>query len=110
MGRVAKYLLAAGRASEAAPLSRQAAEMWEKLHRTDPAGLYTAAVFRAVSAAALRAADKSATAARDADREADRAMAWLRQYVAAGSSKVSQIKEDTDLDALGSRDDFKKLE
>jgi hypothetical protein len=42
-------------------------------------------------------------------KEADQAMAWLNQAVAAGLKNVGQIEKDTDLDALRSREDFKKL-
>ena len=40
---------------------------------------------------------------------ADRAMALLRQAVAAGYKNAAAMKKDTNLDALRSRDDFKKL-
>ncbi len=77
---------------------RQTAAMWEKLKRTDGDSLYKAACFRAVTAAVLRAADKSASAAHEADAEADRAMAWLKQAVAAGYKDIAQMKKDKDLD------------
>jgi hypothetical protein len=57
----------------------------------------------------LRAADKSRPAAHDADAEADRAVDWLKQAVAAGFKDTVQIKKDKDLDALRDRNDFKKL-
>jgi hypothetical protein len=36
-------------------------------------------------------------------------MAWLKQAVGAGYKGVANLKKDTDLDLLRSRDDFKKL-
>jgi hypothetical protein len=81
----------------------------EKLNRTDPACLFNAARFRAVTASALLADDKSTSAAKQATAEADRAMAWLKQAVAAGYKYPAKIKEDNALDSLRNREDFKKL-
>ena len=58
---------------------------------------------------AIRASDKSETAAKDAAAEADRAMAWLKQAVAAGFKDADLMKPDKDLDALRDREDFQKL-
>jgi tetratricopeptide (TPR) repeat protein len=88
---------------------RATAEMWENLKRTDAGSLYDASCMRAVTAAVIRAADKSAVAAKEADAEADRAMAWLKQAVAAGYNNAAHMKQDTDLDALRQRPDFQKL-
>jgi tetratricopeptide (TPR) repeat protein len=88
---------------------RQAAESWEKLNRTDPDSLYSAACFRAITASVLRAADKSPGTNRPADDEADRAMDWLKQAVTAGFKNAAHMKQDKDLDAVRGRDDFKKL-
>jgi len=88
---------------------RVTAEMWEKLKRTDAGSLYTAACMRAVTAAVLRVSDKSEAAAKDGAAAADRAMAWLKQGVAAGYNDAVHMKKDTDLDALRDREDFKKL-
>jgi serine/threonine protein kinase/tetratricopeptide (TPR) repeat protein len=84
---------------------RATAEMWEGLKRTDAASLYNAACFRAVTAAVVRAGDKS----EEADAEAGRAMAWLRQAVAAGYKDADHMRKDKDLDTLRGRDDFQKL-
>jgi serine/threonine protein kinase/tetratricopeptide (TPR) repeat protein len=46
---------------------------------------------------------------RDGAKEADLAMDWVKQGVAAGFKDVEQFKTDTDLDALRDREDFKKL-
>jgi hypothetical protein len=88
---------------------RATAEMWEKLQRPEAVSFYTAACMRAVTAAVIRANDKSVAAAKDATAEADRAMAWLKQAVAAGYKDAAHINEDKDLDALRNREDFKKL-
>jgi hypothetical protein len=84
---------------------RATAEMWEKLNRTDAVSLYRAARMRAMTAAVLRAGDQAGSAA----AEADRAMAWLRQAVAAGFKNAAALKGDSDLNVLRDRDDFKKL-
>jgi serine/threonine protein kinase/tetratricopeptide (TPR) repeat protein len=88
---------------------RQTAEMWERLKRTDADSLYRAACMRAVTAGVLRGAEKSCAGGEQADAEADRAMAWLRQAVAAGYRDAAHVKEDKDLDALRDRPDFTKL-
>jgi tetratricopeptide (TPR) repeat protein len=88
---------------------RQTAALWEKLNRTDAGSLYDAACMRAVTAAVLRAADPSPAGAKQAEAEAEQAMAWLKQAVAAGYKNAADMEKDTDLDALRDRDDFKKL-
>ena len=88
---------------------RKTAEFWEKLRRTDPRSLYNAACYRAVTAGVGRASDKSPAAAQEARAEADRAMTWLKQAIAAGYDNVALMKKDSDLDALRDRADFQKL-
>jgi hypothetical protein len=88
---------------------RQTAVMWEKINRTDAAGLSCAGSLRAVAAAAFRANDKSASVAHEADLEADRAMVWLKQAVAAGYENTAALTQDKDFDALRGREDFKTL-
>jgi hypothetical protein len=88
---------------------RQTAVMWENLHRTDSGSLYRAACLRAVTAAVVRTADKSPEGGKQAGAEADRAMAWLTQAVAAGYKNAAHMKQDTDLDALRDRADFTRL-
>jgi tetratricopeptide (TPR) repeat protein len=88
---------------------RALAESWEKLERTDQHSLYNAACFRAVTAAVIRATDESEGARKKAEAEAARAMAWLKQAVAAGYKDAGHVKQDKDLDALRDREDFKKL-
>jgi hypothetical protein len=106
---VASSLVRLGRGAEAAANGQGAAGTWEKLGRSDPESLYTAARFRAVTAAALRAADGSSAGANQAEAEADRAMAWLERAVAAGYRDAPHLAEDHDLDALRHRADFKEL-
>jgi hypothetical protein len=83
--------------------------MWENLKRTNVPGLYNAACMRAVSAAVFRATDNSPGGREQADAEADRAMAWLKQAVAAGYQNAAHLMWDRDLDALRDREDFTKL-
>jgi serine/threonine protein kinase len=80
---------------------RQTAALWEKLNRADAASLYTAACMRAVTAATA--------GAKEADVEAEKAMAWLKQAVAAGFKDAAHMDQDKDLDALRDREDFKNL-
>jgi tetratricopeptide (TPR) repeat protein len=106
---VASGLVQLGRGAEAAADCRRAADAWEKLGGSDADSLYNTACFRAVTAAALRAADESPSGAKQAEGEADRAMAWLERAVAAGFTKGPLLAEDHDLDALRQRADFKEL-
>src|SRR5262249_24107109 len=106
---VASCLVHLGRGAEAAADCRLAAEAWEKLGGSDASSLYNAACFRAVIAAALRAADKSPAGAKQAEAEADRAVAWLERAVAAGFRGAANVAEDHDLDALRHRADFQEL-
>jgi eukaryotic-like serine/threonine-protein kinase len=88
---------------------RRTAELWESLHRTDARSLYNAACYRAVTAKIIRATDSSPAGDTALAAEADRAMAWMRQAIAAGYKKVAMLKTDADLDALRDRPDFRKL-
>ncbi len=110
MGTLASSYDAVGRYAEALELCRQTAEMWEKLNRTDAFSLYNAACLRAVTAAVLKkATTPGADATRATNEHGDRAMAWLKQAVAAGFEDATHMEQDKDLDALRGRDDFKKL-
>jgi hypothetical protein len=88
---------------------RQTAEMWEGLKRTDADSLYRAACVRSVTAAVLREADTSPAGGKEADAEADRAMTWLNQAVAAGYKNAVHLAQDKGLDALRDRADFAEL-
>jgi serine/threonine protein kinase len=84
--------------------------MWEELKPTDARRLYNLACYHAVTAALIRADKQSAAAAaREADAEADRAMTWLKQAVAAGYKDAEHMRKDEDLDILRGRQDFQKL-
>jgi eukaryotic-like serine/threonine-protein kinase len=109
MNNMAVSYAALGRYADALKLCRQTTVLWEDLKRTDAQSLYDAACFRAVAAAVLRAADKSPEGAKEANAEAERAMARLKQAVAAGWKGDDQMKKNDDLKALRERDDFKKL-
>jgi eukaryotic-like serine/threonine-protein kinase len=88
---------------------RTTAELWEKLQLNGPGSLLFAARFRALTAAVLRDTEKSPDAAQQAGAEADRAMAWLQQAVAAGYKDLASMNKNTDLDALRDRADFRTL-
>jgi hypothetical protein len=88
---------------------RETADMWEALKRTDADSLYSAARMRAALAGAIRATDKRAGAQASAAAEADRAMAWLRQALAAGYRRSASLKLDSVLEPLRDREDFQKL-
>ncbi len=106
---VASGLVRLGRGAEAAADCRRAAETWEKRGGSDANSLYNATCFRAVTAAALRAADTSPAGTGQAEAEADRALVWLERAVAAGYRDAANMTEDHDLDALRHRADFKEL-
>jgi tetratricopeptide (TPR) repeat protein len=90
---------------------RETAEMWEKQNRTDATSLYDAACMRAVTAAVIPRDPKTpdADASRLAKEEADRAISWLQQAVAAGFKDAALLAKDPDLNTLRDRDGFKKL-
>jgi eukaryotic-like serine/threonine-protein kinase len=88
---------------------RQTIEAWEKLNRTDDHSLYFSACFRAIYGNLIRVTAKSASNSPEADAEADRAVALLKQAVAAGYQDVANINKDKDLDSLRARGEFKKL-
>jgi serine/threonine protein kinase len=87
---------------------RATAKMWEKLNRADAESLYTAARLRATTAAVLKSTP-GADATQLAEEQADRAMAWLKEAVAAGYKDAAHMGADPLLDALRDRQDFKKL-
>jgi tetratricopeptide (TPR) repeat protein len=87
---------------------RATTELLEKRNPTDVASMYNAACCRALSAS-LQAKAKDPDAARLAKQDADKAMAWLTKAVAAGFKNATHMRNDTDLDVLRERADFKKL-
>jgi tetratricopeptide (TPR) repeat protein len=91
---------------------RQTAEMRERLGRRDAENLYVAACFRAITASVLRTGAKVPGAREQADAEADKAMGWLEQAVAAGFNsppQVAHMAQDADLDALRGDARFRRL-
>jgi hypothetical protein len=86
---------------------RITAEMWEKLDMKDARSLYQSAVCRAVTANVV-ANWKSMGVERNQQigDQADRAMGWLKQAVAAGFDDVDAIKTGSDFQALRDRADF----
>jgi hypothetical protein len=108
-GTVGGCLVQLGQGAEAAVDVLRVADAWEHLGRSSGINLYYAACFRAVAAAALRAADTLPGGTEKARAQADRAMAWLERAVAAGFRDTAMMAIDYDLDALRDRDDFKKL-
>jgi hypothetical protein len=88
---------------------RATAQQWERLDRTDPESLYSAACMRAVTAAVLRATDKSPAGAQQAGAEADLAVGWLKRAVAAGYQDAAHLKQDHDLDDLRQRPEFQAV-
>jgi eukaryotic-like serine/threonine-protein kinase len=87
---------------------QQTAAMWEKLNRTDADSLYLAACFRAVTAGVFRQRPE-AGATGLANDEADRAMQWLRQAIAAGYADVPVLLNDTGFSDLRGRADYADL-
>jgi serine/threonine protein kinase len=98
-----------GAMAKDAAVCRETAETWERLKWIDATSLYNAACMRAVSAAALRATSQSPAVAHQADAEADRAMAWLKQAVAAGYNNAAHMAKDSALNDLRGREDFRRL-
>jgi hypothetical protein len=88
---------------------RRSAEIWEKMKDTRANSFYNAARLRSITASVIRITEKSPLSNSQANSEADRAMGWLQQAIAAGFKDVEIMKLDTDLDALREREDFKKL-
>jgi hypothetical protein len=87
----------------------ETATKWEALKRTDAEGLYQSASFRAACAAVIKQTDTTPAGEAKVKEQADQAMAWLKQAVAAGYKDADHIKDDEDLDALRDREDFKTL-
>jgi tetratricopeptide (TPR) repeat protein/serine/threonine protein kinase len=101
-------LKANGNLEKALAAYRAAATILEKKNPADALDFYNAACYRALTGAA-QAQAKGPDADRLAKEEADRAMSMLTKAVAAGFADLGQLKEDTDLNLLRDREDFRKL-
>jgi serine/threonine protein kinase/tetratricopeptide (TPR) repeat protein len=95
-----------GYPARAAAFFRQAIGIFERLH--DPVDLYDLACCNAMLAGV--AADRgSGMTAADVSAAADKAMAALREAVAAGYRDVASMRNDPDLAVLRPRADFQQL-
>jgi serine/threonine protein kinase/tetratricopeptide (TPR) repeat protein len=106
--RLAKLYEDTGRREKAVATYRQATDFWEKRNLTGTESLYNDACLHSLTAAALKSMPGS-EAIQLAAAESDRALALLKQCVAAGFKDFSQINRDHDLDVLRERKDFKDL-
>src|SRR5262249_50062631 len=88
---------------------RTSAEMFERFKPASADDLYSAARYRAVTAAVFLASGASPDAGNSAVAEADRAMEWLVKAVNAGYRDMDHLEADNDLTALRGREDLKKL-
>ena len=100
--------LKAGRTAEAVASIRRAIAIWMRLSSRNPLDLYNLSCSHA-QLSSLAAAPGSGMTAAEGRAEADRAMEWLRQAVAAGYRKLANMRIDPDLDPLRSRPDFQLL-
>jgi len=106
---VAASLLELGHPAEAAALAREAAEQWEKQMGPGAISLYNAGRIRAITSRAAAAAAETGEDKKRASAEADRAMDWLKQAVAAGWNDAAKLQTDHELDSLRDREDFERL-
>jgi serine/threonine-protein kinase len=98
----------AGRHAESAASRRQAVAILERLPTLEPIDRYNLACGHA-NLAALAAVSGSGMTAAEGRAEAERAMHWLKQAVAAGYRNVALMRKDPDLDSLRSRPDVQLL-
>ncbi len=84
---------------------RASAALWESLGSPDASVHYDACCWRAVAATLYAKAGDAAEASADADR----AMASLKRAVAAGYKDRTHVLDDTDLDLLRRRPDFRAI-
>jgi serine/threonine-protein kinase len=97
-----------GRIAEAAVSIRQANAILEQLPTLEPVDRYNLACGHAQLAHVATMPGSGMTASQGR-AEAERAMHWLRQAVAAGYRNVALMRRDADLDSLRSRPDFQIL-
>jgi transposase InsO family protein len=108
LGQVGEIDHEAGGHADAAVSLRRAVAILEQLPVSNPFDRYNLACTHA--ALAGMAADRgSGMTAAEGRAEAERAMDWLRQAVAAGYRNLALMRGDPTLDPLRSRDDFRLL-
>ena len=74
-----------------------------RFFRIDAQSLYQSGCFRAVCAAVIEETDKTPAGEAKVTEQADQAMAWLKQAIAAGYKDAHHMQDDKDLDALRDR-------
>jgi serine/threonine-protein kinase len=111
LGGLGKLYRESGRTAEAMRAFRRAREVLEKSPPLGGAGLYHLAGVQAQCAALRTAAGERPTEDEEAGRRGalDRAMDTLRRAVAAGFQDADRLRQDTNLDPLRSRADFRML-
>ena len=103
MSNLTKCYCGLGRYPEALSLREEMLRLWKaKLGANHPNTI--GAIYDVACTHALMIAK-----AEDRSKQADLAMNWLQQAVAAGYKDAAHMKKDTDLDGLHKREDFKKL-
>ena len=103
MNNLAGSYAALGRHSEALPLYEETLKLTKaKLGANHPDTVGTIYDIACTHAQMIAKAE-------DRGKQADLAMDWLQQAVAAGYKDIAHMKKDTDLDPLRDREDFKKL-
>jgi hypothetical protein len=105
LGRVQRR---AGRTAEAAASFRSAGALVEQLPTLSVRNHYNLACYHALLAGVATEAGSGMTAD-EGLAAAERAMAALRQAIAAGYSTVAQLRTDVSLDTLRPREDFQQL-
>jgi tetratricopeptide (TPR) repeat protein len=106
--RIGEQRRADGRPAEAADVLRSSIAQWEHISTLAAERQYRLACAHALLSA-LGAWEGSGVAPEEARAEADRAMTWLRQAVAAGYRNRAELERATELDSLRTRPDFPLL-
>jgi tetratricopeptide (TPR) repeat protein len=102
------YRIKAHRETQDVAGCRTTAERWEKRNPRTGEDLFLAARFRSVSAA-LQVLHKGSASQALASQDAELAMKWLTQAVAAGFKDRDKLETHDDLTHLRDREDFKRL-
>jgi serine/threonine-protein kinase len=104
-----QVLRKADRNEEAEDMSHKALVLFERIDKEGDTDPYNVACIRSLSSDLVRSSLSEADAKERGKRLADRAMDALRQAIANGYHDVPWIENDTDLDPIRAREDFKKL-